>query len=120
MMELVQIKNNNHLFKSIRQIQAQKDKSDFAVFFKSPWDDRCNYILDQLQKPGNDAFSTVFLIDTFETPELFTEVDKNFSCTSVPLCYFYVNRKKLRDYKVFTEVLPSRILWTFGIDENDY
>ena len=119
-MELVQIKNTNHLFKSIRQIQAQRDKRDFAVFFKSPWDDRCTYILDQLQKHENDSFSTVFVIDSFETPELFTMDDKNFPCTSVPACYFYRNRKSLRDYKIFKEVLPSRILWTFGVDENDY
>ena len=119
-MELIEIKNRNHLFKSIRQIQGQKDKNGFAVFFKSPWDDRCTYILDQLQKPGNDVFSTVFLIDSFETPDLFTEVDKTIPCTSVPVCYFYENRKRLREYKIFKEVLPSRILWTFGIDENDY
>jgi len=127
-MEFIQIKNQNHLFKSIRMFQ--KEKQDFAILFLSPFDSRCDLIESELLKanrakqiaeknsiPMPEKIPTVLIVDSFETPELFTAADKMLSCTSVPVCYFYQKDNRIREYKVFREVLPSRILSGFDIFE---
>lgn len=125
-MEFIEIKNQNHLFKSIRTLQ--KDKKDFAVFYYSPFDPRSELILKELVKankatqlaekngtPVDEKVPIVLFVDSFETPELFTSSDKMLPCTSVPLCYFYQKDNRIREYKVYRESLPSRILWSFDI-----
>ena len=115
MIELTQVKNSNHLFKSMRLFQ--KDRTDFAVLFSSPWDDQCSLILNELNKGTTDTNFPVLSIDSFETPDLFSINDKIFSCVKTPACYFYKYDKRIREYRVFKEVLPSRILQGFGVFE---
>jgi hypothetical protein len=126
-MEFVQIKNQNHLFKSIRMLE--REKQDFAILFSSPFDSRSNLIEQKLLKANRekelaekkgmtspDKVPVVLLIDSFETPELFKAHDPLW-CTSVPVCYFYHKDNRIKEYKVFREVLPSRILSGFDIFE---
>ena len=125
-MEFIEIKNQNHLFKSIRSLQ--KEKQDFAVLYSSPFDPRSTLIERELFKANRakqlaekeglqvqEKITTVLLVDSFEVPELFTASDRMLPCTSTPLCYFYQKDNRIREYKVFRESLPSRILWSFDI-----
>lgn len=127
-MEIVEIKNQNHLYKSIRTLQ--KERKEFAVLFHSEFDKRSNYILRaifkykrgiQLEEKNSNASAgdqfQILLVDSFETPELFSAWDKTLPCTSVPACYFYINDRKVREYKIYQEVLPSRILEGLNIFE---
>lgn len=125
-MEFVQVKNQNHLFKSIRTLQ--KDRQDFAVLYMSPFDSRCDLIKNELIKSNEakqaieklggqvqEKITTVLVVDSFETPDLFTASDRMLPCTSTPLCYFYQKDNRIREYKIYRESLPSRILWSFDI-----
>lgn len=126
MTEFIQVKNQNHLFKSIRTLQ--KEKQNFAILFTSPFDSRSDLIERELFKANRakqlsekngvtiqEKIPTVLLVDSFETPELFTASDRMLPCTSVPTCYFYQNDNRIREYKVYREILPSRILGGFDI-----
>lgn len=127
-MEIIEIKGQNHLYKSIRTLQ--KEKREFAVLYHSNWDTRSSYILSSILKhikslqleeknlrvPPENPY-TILFVDSFETPELFSAWEKTLPCTSVPTCYFYLNDRKLREYKIYQEVLPSRILEGLNIFE---
>lgn len=127
-MEIIEITNQNQLYKSIRTLQ--KERKEFAVLFHSEFDKRSSYILRaifkykrgiQLEEKNSNASAenpyNILLVDSFEAPELFSSWDKTLPCTSVPTCYFYVNDRKLREYKIYQEVLPSRILAGLNIFE---
>lgn len=127
-MEIIEITNQNQLYKSIRTLQ--KEKREFAVLYHSEFDTRSNYILSQIfkhkknlqleEKSGRTLPENpynILLVDSFEAPELFSSWDKTLPCTSVPTCYFYINDRKLREYKIYQEVLPSRILAGLNIFE---
>jgi hypothetical protein len=127
-MEIIEIKGQNHLYKSIRTLQ--KEKREFAVLYHSNWDTRSSYILRSILKhikslqleeknlrtPPENPY-TILFVDSFETPELFSAWEKTLPCTAVPTCYFYLNDRKLREYKIYQEVLPSRILEGLNIFE---
>jgi hypothetical protein len=126
--EILEVKSQNHLYKSIRTLQ--KEKREFAVLYYSDWDTQSSFILKSIlkQKKALQAEAknginlienpyTVLLVDSFETPELFSAWEKTLPCTSVPTCYFYINDRKLREYKIYQEVLPSRILEGLNIFE---
>jgi hypothetical protein len=126
--EILEVKSQNHLYKSIRTLQ--KEKREFAVLYYSDWDTQSSFILKSIlkQKKALQAEAknginlienpyTVLLVDSFETPELFSAWEKTLPCTSVPTCYFYINDRKLREYKIYQEVLPSRILEGLSIFE---
>lgn len=115
MMEIIDIKNQNHLYKTIRFLQ--KSRVDFAVLYVSPWDQRCDLITNAITKNNTEKVSALLIVNSFETPELFTNSEKGLPCTSVPMCFFYLKDNRLREYKVFKEVLPSRIIRGFDIFE---
>ena len=115
MIENITITNSNSLFKSIRMFQ--KEKQDFCVFFFSGWDKQSKFVLYELKKAGIDQSVPILLVDTFETPELFSTNERIFSCVTVPACYFYRYDKRIREYRIFKEILPSRILEGLGVFE---
>lgn len=115
MIESTVVKSSNNVFRLLRTFQ--KDKKDFAVLFISEWDQRSKYIQDKLSSIPEDQNISLILIDVFETPELFSINDKLFGCTSVPACYFYKYDKRIREYRIFKEILPSRILEGLGVFE---
>jgi hypothetical protein len=126
--EIIEIKSQNHLYKSIRTLQ--KERKEFAVFYHSEWDNRSNFILKSILRQNKlleaesktgvnltESLYPILFINSFETPELFSSWEKTLPCTSVPTCYFYISDKKLREYKIYQEVLPSRILRGLNIFE---
>ncbi len=128
MIEIIEVKNQNHLYKSIRTLQ--KERKEFAVLYHSEWDTRSSFILKSILKQNKTLQEeaktglnltenpyTVLLVDSFETPELFSAWEKTLPCTSVPTCYFYISDRKLREYKIYQEVLPSRILEGLNVFE---
>jgi hypothetical protein len=115
MINTIEVKNSNQLFKLMRL--SQKDKQDFVVLFSSDWDNQSSYIKESLLKTDVDYDLPVLVVDSFETPELFSSNERIFSCVKVPACYFYRYDKRIREYRVFKEVLPSRILQGFGVFE---
>jgi hypothetical protein len=115
MIEITTVKNANHLFKSNRMLQ--KEKKDLAVFFSSAWDAQSIYINNSLNKAPQDLDMIVLVVDSFETPELFSINERTFSCTKTPACFFYRNDRRIREYKIYREVTPSRILEGFSIFE---
>ncbi len=128
MIEIIEIKSQNHLYKSIRTLQ--KERKEFAVFYHSEWDNRSNFILKSILRQNKlleaesktgvnltESLYPILFINSFETPELFSSWEKTLPCTSVPTCYFYISDKKLREYKIYQEVLPSRILRGLNIFE---
>ena len=115
MIETTEIKNSNQLFKFIRLFQ--KEKQDFVVLFSSSWDQQCSYIVDKLDKETHDVQIPILVVDSFETPELFSTNERIFSCVKTPACYFYRYDKRIREYRVFKEILPSRILQGLGVFE---
>jgi hypothetical protein len=116
--EIIEVKNQNHLYKSIRTLQ--KEKKDFSVFYYSDWDTRSSFILKSILKQNKTLQAEakiglnltenpypVLLVDSFETPELFSAWEKTLPCTSVPTCYFYISDRKLREYKIYQEFLKG-------------
>ena len=115
MMQLTLIKNSNQLFKSMRLFQ--KERQNFVVMFSSSWDKQSDYINNVLEKSTIEQELPILLVDSFETPELFSLNERNFSCVKVPACYFYKYDNRIREYRIYKEVLPSRILEGLGVFE---
>lgn len=115
MSENITITNSNSLFKAVRMFQ--KERQDFCVLFFSGWNEQSTFVLEQLKKTEIERTLPILLVDSFETPELFSANERIFSCVSVPACYFYRYDKRIREYRIFKEILPSRILEGLGVFE---